>query len=93
MLMESYISWHGKTEFHLVTYFRCVFADIGVIFGRYFKHYNPYLNIHTICFILTDLITIVMYIIQRALGEGSKDPIFLPHKVLSLILLSYLIIF
>ncbi|CAD8175047.1 unnamed protein product [Paramecium pentaurelia] len=45
-----------------------IFADIGIIIGRFFKSINSYLWIHAICFMIVDFSTIILVILVLVIG-------------------------
>lgn len=50
-----------------------IFADIGIIIGRFFKSINSYLWIHAICFIIVDFSTIILVILVLIMGIKGEN--------------------
>jgi hypothetical protein len=85
--MGFYFSSHGYL-INKLKESRFVFADIGIIFANFYRHVNLCMTIHSLCFYITDFLTILMTIIQFSLGGDSEDPLLKPHAVLALLLTS-----
>lgn len=73
---EAILFWYPtvKIQIHAITLFLAwgFFADLGIIFVRYFRHFKHYQIIHVTCFLICDIITILSIVFAWVYADSTN---------------------